>query len=46
MKSQKKAYTKPQLIVHGNVEEITLNGERWEREGDGPHSGFRGRGDD
>ncbi|HEY5140664.1 MAG TPA: lasso RiPP family leader peptide-containing protein [Methylococcales bacterium] len=40
MKSNKKTYTKPQLVVHGNVEEITLKKEENKYRG-GPHSGMR-----
>jgi hypothetical protein len=44
MQSNKKTYTKPQIVVHGNVEEITLarrNEQEWEKpEKKGPPSGF------
>jgi hypothetical protein len=40
MKSNRKTYTKPQLVVHGNVEEITLKKEK--KYTKGPHSGLRG----
>jgi len=52
MQSNNKTYNKPQLVVHGNVEEITLGGHErdveWkEKYKNGPHSGgFKEHDDD